>query len=317
MTTALAFIALIIMVALIFDVANGWHDAANSIATVVSTRVLSPGVAVAWAAFFNFVAFALFGTRVAQTIAGDLVEHRANRRAVAALGSALRAHRRNRVGRHHMVLRASDQLFACARRRLRGRGDSGVRRDRWSAETRGVDKNHLVHFHLATARNDPGRSLHGRNSLDIPASFSRPGGQILSQGTVVFGRALQPGARRRGRAKDDGHYRRRARRRRSQPGSHKAYPTVGRLELSCGDGAGDAGRRLANRPHDGVAHHEAQARGRVRCRDGGRSDALLAIRGGIPVSTTHTITGAIIGVGRRGGSPPFAGEWRGEWSGPG
>jgi len=74
MTTALAFTALIILVALIFDVANGWHDAANSIATVVSTRVLSPGVAVAWAAFFNFVAFALFGTRVAQTIGGDLVD---------------------------------------------------------------------------------------------------------------------------------------------------------------------------------------------------------------------------------------------------
>ncbi|HEU0177170.1 MAG TPA: inorganic phosphate transporter [Blastocatellia bacterium] len=74
MTTALVFIALIIAVALLFDVANGWHDAANSIATVVSTRVLSPGVAVIWAAFFNFVAFALFGTRVAQTIGGDLVD---------------------------------------------------------------------------------------------------------------------------------------------------------------------------------------------------------------------------------------------------
>lgn len=74
MTTALVFIALIIVVALIFDVANGWHDAANSIATVVSTRVLSPGVAVVWAAFFNFVAFALFGTRVAQTIGADLVD---------------------------------------------------------------------------------------------------------------------------------------------------------------------------------------------------------------------------------------------------
>jgi PiT family inorganic phosphate transporter len=73
MTTALVFIALIIGVALLFDVANGWHDAANSIATVVSTRVLSPGVAVIWAAFFNFVAFAIFGTRVAQTIGGDLV----------------------------------------------------------------------------------------------------------------------------------------------------------------------------------------------------------------------------------------------------
>ena len=55
----------IIVVALIFDYTNGMHDAANSIATIVSTRVLSPGVAVAWAAFFNFIAFAGFGTAVA------------------------------------------------------------------------------------------------------------------------------------------------------------------------------------------------------------------------------------------------------------
>jgi PiT family inorganic phosphate transporter len=74
MTTTILFVVLIIAVALIFDLANGWHDAANSIATVVSTRVLSPGVAVVWAAFFNFVAFALFGTRVAKTIGGDLIE---------------------------------------------------------------------------------------------------------------------------------------------------------------------------------------------------------------------------------------------------
>ena len=65
--TQLAFVILIILVALVFDYVNGWHDAANSIATVVSTRVLSPGLAVIWAAFFNFVAFAIFGTRVAKT----------------------------------------------------------------------------------------------------------------------------------------------------------------------------------------------------------------------------------------------------------
>lgn len=61
MATALAFIVVIIAVALIFDVANGWRDAANSIATVVSTRVLSPGVAVVWAAIFNFVALRYLG----------------------------------------------------------------------------------------------------------------------------------------------------------------------------------------------------------------------------------------------------------------
>jgi PiT family inorganic phosphate transporter len=70
MTATLTFVVVIIVIALIFDYSNGFHDAANSIATVVSTRVLSPGVAVVWAAFFNFVAFAIYGTRVAKAI-GD------------------------------------------------------------------------------------------------------------------------------------------------------------------------------------------------------------------------------------------------------
>ncbi|HKR00898.1 MAG TPA: inorganic phosphate transporter [Pyrinomonadaceae bacterium] len=73
MNVTLGFVILIIFVALVFDYINGFHDAANSIATVVSTRVLSPGLAVIWAAFFNFIAFAIFGTRVAKTIGGDLV----------------------------------------------------------------------------------------------------------------------------------------------------------------------------------------------------------------------------------------------------
>src|SRR5438067_2780187 len=73
MTTTVAIALLIVLVALIFDFTNGFHDAANSIATVVSTRVLSPRYAVIWAATFNFIAFALFGTRVAKTIGGDLV----------------------------------------------------------------------------------------------------------------------------------------------------------------------------------------------------------------------------------------------------
>src|SRR5438132_10054461 len=66
-------IVLLILVALAFDFMNGFHDAANSIATVVSTRVLSPRMAVAWAAFFNFVAFLVFGTKVATAIANDVV----------------------------------------------------------------------------------------------------------------------------------------------------------------------------------------------------------------------------------------------------
>src|SRR3954470_6480280 len=63
----------VILVALAFDFFNGFHDAANSIATVVSTRVLSPRLAVVWAAFWNFAALFL-GTKVAATIANDVVK---------------------------------------------------------------------------------------------------------------------------------------------------------------------------------------------------------------------------------------------------
>jgi PiT family inorganic phosphate transporter len=67
------FAILLVVVALAFDFLNGFHDAANSIATVVSTRVLSPGVAVIWAAFFNFVAAFTFGTAVARTMGHGMI----------------------------------------------------------------------------------------------------------------------------------------------------------------------------------------------------------------------------------------------------
>src|SRR5256885_3359451 len=70
----LPIVILLILVALIFDFINGFHDAANSIATVVSTRVLSPGKAVIWAAFFNFVAAFGFGTAVATTIGKGMID---------------------------------------------------------------------------------------------------------------------------------------------------------------------------------------------------------------------------------------------------
>jgi len=70
----LIFIGFVILVALAFDFTNGMHDAANSIATVVSTRVLSPRLAVVWAAFFNFIAFLIFGTAVAVTIGKGMID---------------------------------------------------------------------------------------------------------------------------------------------------------------------------------------------------------------------------------------------------
>ena len=70
----LTLVLFIIVVALVFDFINGFHDAANSIATVVSTRVLTPLQAVVWAAFFNFVAAFGFGVNVARTVGKGVVE---------------------------------------------------------------------------------------------------------------------------------------------------------------------------------------------------------------------------------------------------
>jgi inorganic phosphate transporter, PiT family len=73
-TLALPLLYGLIAVALLFDFLNGLHDAANSIATIVSTRVLRPQYAVLWAAFFNFIAFLVFGLHVAQTIGTGIVD---------------------------------------------------------------------------------------------------------------------------------------------------------------------------------------------------------------------------------------------------
>ncbi len=73
-TLALPLLVALIALALAFDFLNGFHDAANSVATIVSTRVLRPQYAVGWAAFFNFIAFLVFGLHVAQTLGTGIVE---------------------------------------------------------------------------------------------------------------------------------------------------------------------------------------------------------------------------------------------------
>lgn len=74
MDATVSYVLIIIAVALAFDFINGFHDSANSIATVVATRVLSPGVAVLWAAFFNFAAAFIVGTAVAKTMGKGLID---------------------------------------------------------------------------------------------------------------------------------------------------------------------------------------------------------------------------------------------------
>src|ERR1700742_5319077 len=76
---SLGFVLVVALIAfaLLFDMMNGLHDAANSIATVVSTNVLSPKMAVAWTAFFNFIAFLVFGLQVAKTMGTGIVSENA------------------------------------------------------------------------------------------------------------------------------------------------------------------------------------------------------------------------------------------------
>jgi PiT family inorganic phosphate transporter len=71
--SSFSLLLIVVFLTLAFEFSNGWHDAANSIATVVSTRVLTPFRAVLWAAFWNFVAAFVFGTKVASTLSKGLV----------------------------------------------------------------------------------------------------------------------------------------------------------------------------------------------------------------------------------------------------
>jgi inorganic phosphate transporter, PiT family len=89
--TQFLLVSAVVLAALAFDFINGFHDAANSIATVVSTRVLTPRQAVAWAAFFNFVAFAIFDLHVASTIGKGIIDPQVVDMAVivGALGGAI------------------------------------------------------------------------------------------------------------------------------------------------------------------------------------------------------------------------------------
>ncbi|MDQ5987806.1 MAG: hypothetical protein CSYNP_03552 [Syntrophus sp. SKADARSKE-3] len=90
-STSLAIVIVIIILALVFDYINGFHDSANSIATIVSTQVLKPRQAVLWAAFFNFVAVFLFDAQVAKTVGTGIVNSSVvnNTLLISALGGAI------------------------------------------------------------------------------------------------------------------------------------------------------------------------------------------------------------------------------------
>ena len=276
----------LILVALAFDFINGFHDAANSIATVVSTRVLSPGKAVIWAAFFNFVAAFSFGIAVAKTIGNGMIDSAPVHLRRIFAGLLARS-----LGPDHMVLglptSSSHALIggyagaAVAKAGLVGHhpGAAGRRRSSSSSLSPLIglvpgyvpDGRHLWLFR----RISPGR---------VDKWFRRM--QLLSAGV------LQPDARRQRRAEDDGHHHRRAVRGRLHLTVHSTCRSGSILIAHAAIGARHARRRLADHPDDGIEDHQAAAGERLRGRDRGRLAMLLATHFGIPVSTTHAITGA-------------------------
>ena len=145
------YVAAIVLVAFVFDFINGFHDSANSIATIVGTRVLSPLAAVMWAACFNFAAAFHSRHRCREShlegmIDGNIVTPERHSR---------RTDRRDHLESHHLVLWDSVELVARADRRIRRRRcrEGGLERDHMGHE---VDSDAVVHRHLAAGWIDGG-----------------------------------------------------------------------------------------------------------------------------------------------------------------
>ena len=249
MDSALLYLIGLIAVALAFDFLNGLHDAANSIATIVSTRVLRPQYAVFWAAFFNFIAFLFFGLHVAQTvgtgiITPDVIDD------YVIFGALMGAISWNLLTWALGIPSSSSHALIGG---LVGAGfaKAGIGAVVWSGVIKtgsAVVFSPALGFVLALflvlavswifVRRTP---LAVDNIFRIPPIRLR---------LVLF-----PRPRRQRRAEDDGnHHRatpfaRQARRRISRP-------LLGRVELSDGDGARHTCRRLADRPHHGLENYQ-------------------------------------------------------------
>ena len=198
MSTGLILLIITVVTALVFDFLNGFHDAANSIATVVSTRVLSPKLAVVWAAAFNFLAAFLLGTAVAKTIGSGMIRLDIVTQYVVLaglLGAIVWDVRDLAAG-------TADLVVARADRRLRWSRD-GARHDPSRLESR-APRHHSRRLDqdadLYRGRAGDGfcawLRLHGGDLLDLPAKIATPGGQALPQVAAALGCSLQPGTRR-------------------------------------------------------------------------------------------------------------------------
>ena len=288
--TSLAVVALIV-VALIFDYINGFHDAANSIATVVSTRVLSPGKAVIWAAFFNFVAAFTFGTAVAKTVGTGMIDITVVTFAVIFAG-LIGAIVWDLITWYYGLPTSSSHALigGYAGAAVAKAGFGAIIPRGWTKTLIFIVLAPLIGL-VARLRADDRRSSGSSAGRRRHASTAGSGGcSCVSAAAYSLGHGGNDAQKTMGIIAGvlfAGGYIRRV-----------PHPVLGDPGRARRDRARHAVRRLAHHPHDGLEDHQAAAGRRLRRRDRrGAISLFTATHLGVPVSTTHTITGAIVGVG--------------------
>ena len=280
MTATFAFVLVLVILALIFDYINGFHDAANSIATVVSTRVLSPGMAVIWAAFFNFIAFAVFGTRVAKSIGDgvrmDLIA--ADLRLYVLLCALLGAIMWNLITWYLGLPTSSSHAllggYAGAGIAAFG-GISGLlKTDVWVRTLTFIVLSPLVGMFL-------GFTLMVAVHWIFRRTTPRRVDGILSKGSAFFRSGFLVGPRRERRTEDDGNNHGSAHRRRNHRTGLRtrryasSHPTLGSFKCARGNRFRYPFRRLANRAHNGLQDYKTQTDWWLLCGKWSCSDTCL------------------------------------------
>ena len=293
----LAEVIFIIAVALFFDYTNGFHDAANSIATVVSTRVLSPRIAVAWAAVFNFIAFLIFGTHVADTVGKTVRPESGIVSQGVVFAGLIGAITWNLITwRLGLPTSSSHALIG-------GFGGAGIAKAGWHVLNADSVKKTAIFIVVSPVfgfiaafilmltllwlfrRTTPGKvdSWFRRLQLASAAAYSLGHGGNDAQKTMGIIAALLVGT---------GYL--------TQTGKNLPVPIwivlMAHSAIAAGTLAG--GWRIVKTL--GTKITKLKPVGGFSAETAAASSLFLATHFGIPVSTTHTITGAIVGVGATG-----------------
>ena len=300
----IAYVVAIVLIAFIFDFSNGFHDSANSIATIVGTRVLSPLAAVIWAAIFNFAAAFTGSLAVAKAVGGGMIEQSIVNPNVILAG-LLGAIAWNLITWFFGIPSSSSHAL------IGGYAGAAMARGGAAAVTWGTKWVQTLSFIVVSPMVGmlAGYLFMVLDILDVPStsaarvdrffrsaqlassallSYSHGGndaqktmGIIVGLLVSVEGLVCQP----------DGWLRR------STSPTTTPFRTGWRSCAYTRDLARHAVRRLADRAHDGSRITKLRPVGGFCAETGGALAILIATHFGIPVSTTHTITGAIVGVG--------------------